>query len=232
MVDIIEFKIENKIIKIVAVSVMGRNKIENQDSYSINFVNNKILITLADGLGSAVFSKEGSEHITKCSISMLINDISQKTILDIKTVWKKLIKSEFDKYDTTFKFLKIDNKKIEYGGIGDGWICGLIDDSSFTLEANQTFSNQTDTILSTDLLNKFKLEKAYYGKTNIFLIATDGFSEDMKKAAFEDFLNEAKSSMINNISSFANELNENLENWPVSSNTDDKSVIFVSVEEE
>ena len=44
---------------ILAFSEMGFGKLENQDSYEIYSDEDQIIITLADGLGSATFSKEG-----------------------------------------------------------------------------------------------------------------------------------------------------------------------------
>lgn len=232
MVEVKEFNIDNKKIKIVAASAIGRDKIENQDNYSLNFIDDTLIIVLGDGLGSAPFSNEGSKKISECSPKILLNEIIPSTILDVKTAWKNTIKSDFDKYDTTFKFLKIDKNQIVCGGVGDGWICGLTDTESFSLEADHTFSNQTDTILSIDLISKFRIKKYCIANTSTFLIATDGFSEDMQKGSFVNLLEDAHASINSDISAFADELDETLKNWPVSSNTDDKTVIFVSVEEE
>ena len=52
--------INNKTYTIFAFSVMGDGKLENQDSFDYYFDDRQIIIAVADGLGSATFSKEGS----------------------------------------------------------------------------------------------------------------------------------------------------------------------------
>ena len=48
---------------IISCSVMGEGKIENQDSFEIYHDENQIIVVVADGLGSAIYSKEGSSKI-------------------------------------------------------------------------------------------------------------------------------------------------------------------------
>lgn len=45
---------------VIGVSVIGKKKIENQDSFLLSSDKSSLTITVADGLGSAPFSREGA----------------------------------------------------------------------------------------------------------------------------------------------------------------------------
>lgn len=63
------------------------------------------------------------------------------------------------------------------------------------------------------------------------LIATDGFSEDIEKDNGKAFMDDVFESVCKDENSFENEMKETLINWPVETNKDDKTVIFVQREE-
>ena len=63
------------------------------------------------------------------------------------------------------------------------------------------------------------------------LIATDGFSEDIEKDNGKAFMDDLFESFCKDENSFENEMKETLINWPVETNKDDKTVIFVHREE-
>ena len=63
-------KLSSKNISVYAFSVMGEGKIENQDSFKIYSDENQVIIVVADGLGSAAYSKEGSQRITEVAIDI------------------------------------------------------------------------------------------------------------------------------------------------------------------
>ena len=60
----IRINLGNSCYTIVSCSVMGEGKIENQDSIKLYHDENQIIIVVADGLGSAIYSKKGSQKIT------------------------------------------------------------------------------------------------------------------------------------------------------------------------
>lgn len=63
------------------------------------------------------------------------------------------------------------------------------------------------------------------------VIATDGFSEDIEKDNGKAFMDDVFESVCKDENSFENEMKEALINWPVETNKDDKTVIFVHREE-
>ncbi len=220
-------EINNQMYEICAVSVKGEGKLENQDSYSIKYNDNTLVLVIADGLGSAPFSKEGSSKIVDiCSNYLLRNNIDDNFFDNIISIWKKSVKSNFNLYDTTIRFIHINNESLTYGSIGDGWT--LIDrDEVISVEANNVFSNQTDTIMSFNAKEKLLINKIDVNRFNTLLLSTDGFSEDIEKSSSKQFINKIVEDMNFDLNLFTNNLEDNILNWPVKSNKDDKTVIIL-----
>ena len=223
MAELIRVNLNNDKYIILANSVIGKKKIENQDSYKIYHDDSSIIICVSDGLGSAKFSKEGSSKAVELGIEFLKNE--SFNIGDFKNKWKEMIGHNYEFYDTTFKFIKITNDYVMYGGIGDGWI-SFINEGLFISElAEHQFANQTDTLLNIGIGGKF-INKTIDNKLGIALIATDGFSEDIEKSN-SGFLTDMYESLLNEPNVVNNDLEELMNDWPVKTNADDKTVIFV-----
>ncbi len=223
-----EAKIRNSKYYITACSVIGQGKLENQDSYDYYFDDNQIIIAVADGLGSATFSKEGSSKIVKLLIE-IIKENTEKDLIPLKLLkkWKEALVGNLNLYDTTIKFIHIKDDVINYGGVGDGWIVINEKDNFVSLCASNTFSNQTDSILSFDLKNKFVFKENKVSSIKNMLISTDGFSEDMDKENAKLFMDDVYNQVENDMSAFEDDIKSTLENWPIKSNKDDKTVIFI-----
>lgn len=229
-----KLKLSSKNIFVYAFSVMGEGKIENQDSFKIYSDENQVIIVVADGLGSAAYSKEGSQRITEVAIEILSNtDDFNGVYLNILNEWKKELEGNINQYDTTLKFLKIKNDMIVYGGVGDGWI-SIKSDKGLVLVnmvAENTFSNQTDSILSFNLKEKFSVNKYELSDNLVGLVSTDGFSEDMDKDNSFGLLDGIDKELANNEESFIEDTKNTLLNWPVETNRDDKTVVIFKIEE-
>lgn len=225
-------KLSSKNISVYAFSVMGEGKIENQDSFKIYSDENQVIIVVADGLGSAAYSKEGSQRITEVSIEILSNtDDFNGVYLNILNEWKKELEGNINQYDTTLKFLKIKNDVIVYGGIGDGWISIKSDKGLVNMVAENTFSNQTDSILSFNLKEKFSVNEYELSDNLVGLVSTDGFSEDMDKDNSFGLLDGIDKELASNEESFIEDTKNTLLNWPVETNRDDKTVVIFKIEE-
>ena len=229
-----KLKLTSKNIFVYAFSVMGEGKIENQDSFKIYSDENQVIIVVADGLGSAAYSKEGSQKITEVAIEILSNtDDFNGVYLNILNEWKKELEGNINQYDTTLKFLKIKNEMIVYGGVGDGWI-SIKSDKGLVLVnmvAENTFSNQTDSILSFNLKEKFSVNKYELSDNLVGLVSTDGFSEDIDKDNSFGLLDGIDKELANNEGSFIEDTKNTLLNWPVETNRDDKTVVIFKIEE-
>jgi len=225
-------KLPSKNISVYAFSVMGEGKIENQDSFKIYSDENQVIIVVADGLGSAAYSKEGSQRITEVAIDILSNtDDFNGVYLNILNEWKKELEGNINQYDTTLKFLKIKNDMIVYGGVGDGWISIKSDKGLVNMVAENTFSNQTDSILSFNLKEKFNVNEYELGDNLVGLVSTDGFSEDMDKDNSFGLLDGIDKELASNEESFIEDTKNTLLNWPVETNRDDKTVVIFKIEE-
>ena len=227
MKTIKEFVIGGYRYNVVGVSVIGKKKIENQDSFLIDADKTSLNVVVADGLGSAPFSKEGADHICRLCTEALRNKLNSDAILKLKEDWKLSVKSDYEKYDTTVKFLRFTDNDITFGGVGDGWICIKNNGNIDSYEQPHTFSNQTDSILSIDLISKFVSKDFEAGKEVVALISTDGFSEDIDKNNLSELLNDIENGINDDVYSFAEEMENALKNWPVETNCDDKTVVFV-----
>lgn len=229
-----KLKLSSKNIFVYAFSVMGEGKIENQDSFKIYSDENQVIIVVADGLGSAAYSKEGSQRITEVAIEILSNtDDFNGVYLNILNEWKKELEGNINQYDTTLKFLKIKNDMIVYGGVGDGWI-SIKSDKGLVLVnmvAENTFSNQTDSILSFNLKEKFSVNKYELSDSLVGLVSTDGFSEDIDKNNSFGLLDGIDKELANNEGFFIEDTKNTLLNWPVETNRDDKTVVIFKIEE-
>ena len=225
-------KLPSKNISVYAFSVMGEGKIENQDSFKIYSDENQVIIIVADGLGSAAYSKEGSQRITEVAIEILSNtDDFNGVYLNILNEWKKELVGNINQYDTTLKFLKIKNDMIVYGGVGDGWISIKSDKGLVNMVAENTFSNQTDSILSFNLKEKFSVNEYELSDNLVGLVSTDGFSEDMDKDNSFGLLDGIDKELASNEESFIEDTKNTLLNWPVETNRDDKTVVIFKIEE-
>ena len=122
---------------------------------------------------------------------------------------------------------------IVYGGVGDGWI-SIKSDKGLVLVnmvAENTFSNQTDSILSFNLKEKFSVNKYELSDSLVGLVSTDGFSEDMDKDNSFGLLDGIDKELANNEESFIEDTKNTLLNWPVETNRDDKTVVIFKIEE-
>jgi len=222
-----EISVSNQTYSVIGCSVTGKDKTENQDSFNIYNDDSQIIVTVADGLGSAIFSKEGSSKIVKIAAELLAkSDSLQNLPLELLRKWKNSIEENLNLYDTTIKFIKIKDNTVFYGGIGDGWIAIKTDSNYYSLTAENVFSNQTESILSFDLKKKFNIGNIYNEKIRTILIATDGFSEDICKERGGDFLKNIEKEIMTNQGMFEQELKKTLNEWPVI-NADDKTVVII-----
>lgn len=220
------------IVHVIGCTVMGKGKIENQDSVEIRQVENGLIIAVADGLGSAAYSKEGSEKAVKITADILSENNLENFAERLLSLWKNGLQGNINQYDTTIKFIYVKASKIMVGGIGDGWIALKNQNGLESCVAASEFSNQTDSILSTNLKDKFWVKEFNVNDVSSMVIATDGFSEDIDKENGFQFLSQVENEMREKNKAFAYELDNTLRNWPVETNKDDKTVVFVVLTKE
>lgn len=221
-------RLNNRNFIAVALTQKGRTKEENQDSFEVFDDGSQIVLAVCDGLGSAPKSGTGSSVAAKC-VTEVISSGTEISQIYVKTfeLWKERIGCDLNDYDTTCKFIHITDGAVKFGGVGDGWIAVRTSDGYHENVSDNIFSNQTDSLLSFDLKNAFRVTELEPAELETALISTDGFSEDIHKENGMPFLVEAAASMKEDPETFMKEMASNLENWPVETNLDDKTVIFI-----
>jgi len=208
-------------------SVIGNGKDENQDHFDFFHNENCVIAVMADGLGSAIYSSHGSKILCTTAIEILKEtDNAMLLANQILEKWLSNLEHKPTACDSTLKFIKITNEKAIMGGVGDGWITFLSNNEYLSLTAENSFANQTNTILS-DLKSKFIIKEISLKEDFIFLLATDGFSEDIEKIMGKKFLSSINESLDKDIHEFCANLENTLNNWPVITNYDDKSVVII-----
>ena len=225
------FTISGRNYRVIACSVKGNNKADNQDSYGIFADENQLIVVVADGLGSAELSNIGSKMAVDAAIEVLSSKVDvdslSKRVFD---VWAEKIGPQISRYDTTCKFVKLTGDNVIYGGIGDGWIVIKDQKGCTELVADNLFTNQTDSILSDDLESKFVVKSFKNDTVENILMATDGFSEDFQKERIIPFLESAHEQIMANHEAFRKDMGTFLADWPVKTNEDDKTVIIIQGE--
>jgi serine/threonine protein phosphatase PrpC len=213
----------------IGFSVKGQGKEENQDRFQFFHNDECVIAVVADGLGSAIYSSHGAELICKITIDILRQTEPVSGIaIKIRNKWLENLRHKPAACDTTLKFVKVEREKAVVGGIGDGWIAFLSGEEYISIVTENSFANQTDTIMSSDLTSKFLVKEINLNdECGLFLIATDGFSEDIDKSQGQQFLKNIDASLKADAHDFCSKLEKTLNNWPVKTSADDKTVVLL-----
>lgn len=227
MKKILQAKLNSAEYTILGCSVKGEGKELNQDSFIVYNNDFCIMCLLADGLGSAINAEIGSATVCKVAKELIL----QRGITDdfpelLKKKWAEDLKVKPMSCDTTFKFLVVDSESIVFGGVGDGWIVGVVDGRFFEYKNVNNFSNQTDSMMSVGYEDRFQIVRMPYREIQVLSLATDGFSEDIEGESIEGFIKECSSELRNGAEAFSNDLETMINDWPIKTNQDDKTIIL------
>lgn len=214
--------------RVIAHSVIGIGKVENQDSFRVYSNPENLIVVVCDGLGSAPFSREGAEKACSIAIECLKEWKDENIRSEIFHRWKDSVGGKPLLYDTTLKFIRIGKTNITIGGVGDGWIVLSKDGEQPSIYSqDHVFSNQTDSLMTFDLKEKFWMKTMSANSCDFFLISTDGFSEDMEASDISPFVTDTCGSIDRDHDGFEKELISTLSNWPIKTNADDKTVVMI-----
>jgi len=213
---------------LVGYSVQGNEKDQNQDSLFYMMDSQSIVICIADGLGSATFSKEGAEFASKIMAELLLNNDDLNDIhMAFLEKWKTKVGDRYELYDSTIRFVKIKTNQISYGGIGDGWTGIKCNNSYVHWTYDHTFINQTDSIMTLGYIEKFINRTIVTDDFQRCILATDGFSEDIEESMRDNLIEKMGDLALKNSLDFMNQLEIQMKNWPIESNQDDKTVVLI-----
>jgi serine/threonine protein phosphatase PrpC len=228
MIEILhDFLLYDKKFTVIAASVKGSYHETNQDSFLISKTNNKLCISVADGLGSAIKSEIGSKKACETVSTLMLSSDTKPTLKEIIMSWKDTLEGNILAYDTTLNFCVLSQESFRIGKIGDGSLFLLIDNKYEECENDTKFLNQTDSLLSCS--DEKGLQEREYVKFNecTILLSTDGFSEDIIPEKRNILLKEFSKNIDENPYEFANDLEAMLIDWPVKTNMDDKTVVII-----
>lgn len=227
MKELFKINFNNVDYTILGCSIKGKGKELNQDSFLVGADEERIFCLLADGLGSAINSEIGSETVCKVAKQIIEEQgLTNEFPYALKKRWADELKVKPISCDTTFKFLLVEKDEIIFGGIGDGWIVGIVDGKFFGYKGFNSFSNQTDSMVSVGYEDKFKIVRKPYEEIQVLSLATDGFSEDIESGNEENFIRDCLSEINNGAEAFLDDLENMIKDWPIKTNQDDKTIIL------
>lgn len=213
--------------ELLGLSVSGTSEKVNQDSFGFFSDGERIIIVIADGLGSAPMSHIGS----RCMVESVFEVMSQSDIDDIwahiSETWRSNLQGDLGQYDTTCKFICIDAGNVTMGSIGDGWLGFEGTGGYHELENNSIFTNMTASICSDDVVGKAVVVDFDTDEFIAAGISTDGISEDMVRESRCEFIHDFGKASVDDIRAICNEIRSVMFNWPVESNKDDKTIVLI-----
>jgi serine/threonine protein phosphatase PrpC len=238
--------------RIGTASAMGPLHIKegtaNQDSYAFFRSRQIIAVAVADGLGSAPHSDEGSNYAVHVAVGQLMHYLysygkSKSKIPNITVLRERIIQSwqhEFEppaEYDTTLLFVGISPKVCVIGQIGDGLILYKRAKSperfDVFLEPPKEYLNQPESSLAQPTAREFLHIKEWcLSSTDMFssfLLMTDGIADDLHDAALyaNDILKKLETEPNREWNAI---LDKHLGDWPTPGHYDDKTLVVMKQE--
>lgn len=222
--------------KWVSASLKGVKapRIPNQDIIKVVEFENRFLAVLADGLGSAKWSRLGAKCACESAVQAYLSrsDENCDWIQSIPDIWRQLV-NETGKLpsecSTTCALVFVDysTQTITKASIGDTLVIVKPDDSLSDLDENtDDFLNETTCLGHSDI-QRFCVEEFAYSTKFQILLATDGIAEDLELSRIGDFMSFIKKSCAR-LSRFESRtfLRRNISKAFSKFNNDDKSMIF------
>jgi serine/threonine protein phosphatase PrpC len=213
---------------ILGFSVVGDHN-QNQDSYRYKLGNN-ILLSIADGLGSAPSSKIGSDLATKIVIEDSPCNGEKDEFHIIYKTWKNILgKENLLDYDTTLKYICIKNQEVRFYNVGDGVTYIETDDDKYLFTINDDFINETDSLCSysTNQSNYFK--KLFFDNKVCIVMYTDGIDYFFDTSKISGFTKEIIN-MFHSRKDIKKSILEWIESWEDKNYYDDKTMIVLFLE--
>lgn len=238
-------RIGGRIFHLGMISCAGSDKKINQDAALVGITQDQrtAYIIVADGLGSCSNSDKGSKRIVHLVKEWIENqlpkysDLTENVALILErwliTKWEEIYEGESSDYDTTVHYAIFRSDNLMVGGIGDGMlIIGSTDGINDYIPEKDYFTNITDSISSTDAVNKFHSSILHVKNKFTCVIATDGIAEDLDVAGkrklpgyFEDKIEKDGENAL------YDELKDWVNDWGTELSSDDRTLVYMIGEE-
>ena len=220
--------------KIMILSQVGKNHIksnaENQDSYAYRFDKSiGYAFAVADGVGSCVNAKKGSETACKV-ICDLLQAVENKTEDEIRKFlfyeWKNRIGKDLNNFCSTLNFCYIFKHRVIIGKIGDGAVI-LKDGNTFHTLFSESEFYTSETFALGEVLPKAAFEisiiERKVSEEISLLMITDGIAKEIEYSKKDLFASYIFSNIQNE--NFVIELQEWIDDLD-KKNGDDKTIFI------
>lgn len=228
--------------RIVGASIIGKSHLDssvrNQDAFLIKRYRFGVVMCVCDGVGSNRFAHYGAKAACKAVSKVFrhhyYGKISKDQIgLNIDQYYKRnLRKKHRSEAATTCLFVFVYNdSKIIIGQAGDGAILIQINGKLIMFQSKQDeFMNEVIPLNGIHVYKSWKIKNLKFSSSTdtnlLFLLSTDGISEDILPNKWQAFMNHflLLSEGIKPKQALYNEL----KNWSVPGSFDDKTVVTFS----
>lgn len=224
----------------VSASVKGVKapRVPNQDILKVEEFESCFLAVLADGLGSAKFSRLGAK-LARDSVERAFlkrNESTHGWIETIPAVWKELVSLRRKRpadCATTCAIVVVNQstKTVTKATLGDTSVFVKTDQCPCRISnSREEFLNETACLGSTNH-QEFQIEEFTYSKTVEILMATDGIAADLEVSKLDGFMAFLKASFEGLSKSKSRSfLRKSISGAFSKMNNDDKSMIYAWLE--
>ena len=170
------------------------NNIPCQDSFAIENINTGIyIVSVADGLGSELYSDVGSSVASKTAVEFVANNIScNMSFVEIKKVMNNAFVNAYkavltqaakdgndpDEYDTTLCLAVYDGERLFYGQAGDSGIVVLLENGEYLRVTSQQRDEEGYVFPLCSGPNKWDFGEVE-GPVSAVMLMTDGVFEQI-----------------------------------------------------
>lgn len=126
----------------------------NQDAFAYRIDEDKLILSLADGLGSKKSSKEGAIKATEFFLEFADNCFDATALYRVQKQWFKALQHAWPAdYDTTLMGLLVSSK-LYFSSIGDGMMVLRTHENHIEFSKSYEFLNETESLTSISQDNK------------------------------------------------------------------------------
>lgn len=228
-----EISLKNLNIKLFLGTVTGlaHTKVHktSQDNSGFKFTGDRLVVAVADGVGSCMYSANGSQVAVEATFELLDKrDMTDKDIIEITIdYWQRHLSHTQDQSHCTLHFAMFLPHEIILCGIGDG---GKIINSKSDLDVIETKGEFVNCTAALPQATEWSIRRFPYPDDKMqVILATDGVFNEIETTSWREFCFYIQERM--DISH--NDLEKELQTWLEdlqANNEDDKTIAIICLE--
>ena len=225
-----EFRIGENIVKALLATESGqyhsRNNLPNQDNAGINHYEEKLVIAVADGVGSCLHADEGSAKAVFSAKELLFSHILTDDEIKHKIIdtWLEKIEYPVHECNSTLRFAKICNNELIIGAVGDGMTFYSSNSTYYNSNSENFISNYTSAL---PMINEINIVRFPF-EQSVLLMMTDGVANAIDAVRGKELCQYVREGMLKDPVQFENEV----KNWIDTLheiNEDDKTIAMILI---